>query len=155
MSLTPASQPHLPRGVLAFAGFFIDALNTLWTQKASRVLGAAIMSLFICMRLVSSVAGSAVLLGEAPTSPLVWAGMGVCVAAMTAFLGLQAWDKKRAEGVAATAAAKKGVEGAGDVEDGVGSTVSAGVMAAGTEHDARCAKKDDASAEASGARNNV
>ena len=78
-----------------FAGFFINALNTLWTQAASRVLGAAIISLFICMRLVSSVAGSAVLLGEAPSSPLVWAGMALCVSAMTAFMGVQALDKTR------------------------------------------------------------
>lgn len=79
--------------MLFFAGFFIDALNTLWTQNATRVLGASIMSLFICMRLVSSVAGSAVLLREVPESPLVWVGMAACVVTVGGFLGVQAWDK--------------------------------------------------------------
>ena len=79
--------------VMFFAGFFVDALNTLWTQAASRVLGAAVISLFIAMRLVSSVAGSAALLGELPRSPLVWAGFGVVIASMTAFMAVQARDK--------------------------------------------------------------
>jgi hypothetical protein len=117
------NQPTHRRGVMFFAGFFIDALNTMWTQAASRVLGAAIISLFICMRLVSSVAGSAALLKEVPSSPLVWAGMGVCVLAMSAFMGVQAWDKKRqaaeeAEGAAGgpPAGDGEGAAAAGDLE---------------------------------------
>jgi drug/metabolite transporter (DMT)-like permease len=99
-------------GVLAFAAFFIDAVNTIWTQHCSRVLGAAIVSLFISCRLVSSVVGSIILLHEVPSSPLTFAGFGVVGVALSGFMILQAWDKsKAAKQEAAAAAAEGGEEG--------------------------------------------
>lgn len=79
--------------VLVFAGFFIDACNTIFTQHCSRVLGAAVVSMFICLRLVSSLVGSIVLMHEVPHdavgAPLVWAGFGVVIVAMTTYMVLQ------------------------------------------------------------------
>jgi drug/metabolite transporter (DMT)-like permease len=95
-------------GVMVFAGFFIDALNTIWTQSCARVLGAAIVSLFISFRLVSSVIGSIILMGEVPRSPLVWAGMAGVVACMTGFMALQAWSGGKGNAA----------DGGGDIESG-------------------------------------
>lgn len=86
----------MPRCVLVFAGFFIDALNTIWTQHCSRVLGAAVVAVFIPLRLVSSLVGSVVLLGDVPHHALAWAGFGVVIAAMTCFFWLQHRAGKRA-----------------------------------------------------------
>ncbi|KAF8056101.1 hypothetical protein HT031_006452 [Scenedesmus sp. PABB004] len=80
-------------GVMVFAGFFIDALNTIFTQQAARVLGAAVVSIFISLRLVSSLVGSIVLLGERPThmpgAALVWAGFAAVCCVMTAYMVAQ------------------------------------------------------------------
>lgn len=82
--------------ILVFAGFVIDALNTIWTQQCSRVLGAAVVAVFIALRLVSSLIGSIVLLGDVPRSWLAWTGFGVVLAAMTVFFWLQHRAAKRA-----------------------------------------------------------
>lgn len=86
--------------VLVFAGFFIDALNTIWTQQCSRVLGAAVVAVFIALRLVSSLIGSIVLLGDVPRSALAWAGFATVLVAMTLFFWLQHRAGKRAAAAA-------------------------------------------------------
>ena len=82
--------------VLVFAGFFIEALNTIWTQHCSRVLGAAVVAVFIPLRLVSSLVGSIVLLGDVPRHALAWAGFGLVIVAMTGFFWVQHRAAKRA-----------------------------------------------------------
>jgi drug/metabolite transporter (DMT)-like permease len=86
-------------GVLVFAGFFIGACNTIFMQHCSRVLGAAVVSMFICLRLVSSLVGSIVLMQEVPTmhtygGALVWVGFGMVLVTMTAYMVLQRFTKK-------------------------------------------------------------
>ncbi|WIA08922.1 hypothetical protein OEZ85_008339 [Tetradesmus obliquus] len=93
-------QP-LDWGVLAFAGFFIGACNTIFMQHCSRVLGAAVVSMFICLRLVSSLVGSIVLMHEVPTvhtygGALVWVGFGMVLVTMTVYMVLQRFTKKDA-----------------------------------------------------------
>jgi drug/metabolite transporter (DMT)-like permease len=120
--------------VLFFAGFFINALNTIWTQSCSRVLGAAVVALFISCRLVSSLVGSIILLREIPGSPLTWAGFGVVIAAMSGFMVLQYLQGRRAEAAVADepgAAAEQGsCEGSHALtiaaEGGAGGTAAAG-----------------------------
>lgn len=91
--------------VLVFAGFVIDALNTIWTQHCSRVLGAAVVAVFIPLRLVSSLVGSVVLLGDVPRHALAWAGFGLVIAAMTGFFWLQHRAARRAAAAKAQAQA--------------------------------------------------
>jgi drug/metabolite transporter (DMT)-like permease len=120
-------------GVLVFAGFFIDALNTIWTQSCARVLGAAIISLFICFRLVSSVVGSIAVMGEVPHSPLVWAGMALVVACMTVFMGMQVLGGRKdaaAAGGAAEGAAKGDIEACGAPAGGAAAAAPAPPAAA-------------------------
>jgi drug/metabolite transporter (DMT)-like permease len=86
-------------GVLVFAGFFIGACNTIFMQHCSRVLGAAVVSMFICLRLVSSLVGSIVLMREVPTvhtygGALVWVGFGMVLVTMTTYMILQRFTKK-------------------------------------------------------------
>jgi F0F1-type ATP synthase assembly protein I len=81
------------------------------------VLGAAIVSLFISCRLVSSVVGSIILLHEVPSSPLTFAGFGVVGVALSGFMILQAWDKsKAAKQEAAAAAPEEGKAAAAEEE---------------------------------------
>lgn len=96
------------------------------TQHCSRVLGAAVVSLFICCRLASSVAGSVVLLHEAPKSPLTFAGFALVAVALTSFMVLKMFDRPEGgaeAGAEAEAAAEAEAEtpeagaGAGDDKD--------------------------------------
>ncbi|KAF8057772.1 hypothetical protein HT031_005956 [Scenedesmus sp. PABB004] len=90
--------------VLIFTGLIIYTLANIWLQFCSRALGAALVSVFMSLRLVSSIVGSVVLLREVPTSALSWAGFALVIVVMTAFLLLQ-WHAKKRDAAAAAAAA--------------------------------------------------
>ena len=91
------------------------------------MLGAAVVSLFICCRLISSIAGSVVLLNEAPKSPMTFAGFALVALALTSFMALKFFDKPEADGTEgggkdASVVGGKGAAGGGaaDVELGHG-----------------------------------
>ena len=102
----------------------------------SRRLGAALVSVFMSLRLVASIAGSAVLLGEVPSSALCWAGFGLIIAVMTAFLGLVWWSKRR-EAAAAIASDGSSADGA---SKGSAAALAAGLAGKAAAGGAWCAE---------------
>jgi len=84
-------------GVLIFAGLYIYTLMNIFLQFCTRALGALMVSIFLSLRLVASIVGSIVLLNETPTKALTWVGFVLIMIVMTAFIGIQYYQKKRAQ----------------------------------------------------------
>lgn len=84
-------------GVLIFAGLYIYTLMNIFLQFCTRALGALMVSIFLSLRLVASIVGSIVLLHETPTKALTWVGFVLIMIVMAAFVGIQYYQRRRAQ----------------------------------------------------------
>lgn len=84
-------------GVLIFAGLYIYTLMNIFLQFCTRALGALMVSIFLSLRLVASIVGSIVLLNETPTKALTWAGFALIMIVMAAFVGIQYYQRRKAD----------------------------------------------------------
>jgi drug/metabolite transporter (DMT)-like permease len=107
--------------VLLIAGIVVSVFADIGMQFVSRAVGAAAVSSVISLRLVASLIGSIVLLGDIPKHPALWVGFVLMVVAMSAYMVWQyrAPDGNSKEAQAAATAAAATATGAGE-SDGTG-----------------------------------
>ena len=72
--------------VLMVAAVVISVFADIGMQFVSRAVGAAAVSSVISLRLVASLIGSVVLLGDVPRHPALWVGFVLVVGAMSAYM---------------------------------------------------------------------
>ena len=99
--------------VLLIAGIIVSVFADIGMQFVSRAVGAAAVSSVISLRLVASLIGSVVLLGDVPRHPALWVGFVLVVGAMSAYMYWQYRAPATGKGPSAAAGAA-GVDATGE-----------------------------------------